>query len=104
MGVVFVFGLAGLACGSSPVATQETGLEGQVVRGPTAGGPVQEGDAGQEPFSALFHVLDSEERGIAQFRSDENGMFEVALAPGDYIVVPDDSAPIFLAHPVRGGR
>jgi hypothetical protein len=41
-------------------------------------------------------VLDSENNIVARFESDENGNFEVALAPGEYTVVPGPSAPILF--------
>jgi hypothetical protein len=81
------------ACGS-PTAPTATGLAGTVLRGPIA--PVctlnQPCDA---PFKAGFTV----QRGatlVAAFQSDEQGHFEVRLAPGTYIIVPDADAPIIL--------
>ena len=73
-----------------------TGIRGQVIRGPINPGPEIEGVINEEPFSASFSVLDSENNIVARFESDENGSFEVALVPGEYTVVPGPSAPILF--------
>jgi hypothetical protein len=46
------------------------------------------------PFSAGFTVQQGD-RVIAAFRSDSQGHFDVRLARGMYVVVPDSDAPIF---------
>jgi len=78
------------------LAGGETGLEGVVLRGPIQ--PVcmvdQPCDA---PFSAAF-VVSQGDREIARFRSDSAGHFRVALPPGGYSVVPEDSAPLMFPH------
>jgi len=72
--------------------TPSTGLEGVVRRGPIQ--PVCWPDAACDaPFSARFDVR-SGDRHIAQFYSDSAGHFEVRLTPGEYLVVPDSSAPL----------
>lgn len=81
---------------ASPLIAAGTGIRGQVLRGPIYPGPEIEGVINEEPFSSMFTVLDSAGNEVAQFESDENGNFEVALAPGDYTIVPDESAPILF--------
>jgi len=81
---------------ASPLVTIETGIRGQVIRGPIHPGPEIEGVSNEEPFSASFSVLNSEDTRVAGFKSDENGIFEVFLRPGEYTVVPDPSAPILF--------
>ena len=76
--------------------SEETGVQGQVLRGPVVPGPVTEGQADEEPFSASFHVLDGRKVETAQFRSDKEGRFRVVLAPGEYTIIPDASAPILF--------
>lgn len=73
-----------------------TGIRGQVLRGPINPGPEIAGVINEEPFSAVFSVLDSENNSVARFESDENGNFELALFPGEYTVVPGPSAPILF--------
>jgi hypothetical protein len=48
----------------------------------------------EAPFSADFTV----KRGVlvvATFRSDAEGRFDVDLAPGTYLIIPSENAPIF---------
>ena len=71
-----------------------SGIEGTVLRGPIC--PVEREDepCPDEPFSAFFHVFDLEWNGIAKFHSTEEGWFHIALPPGDYVIEPDESAPL----------
>ena len=84
------------ACNANPVGQEESGLTGQVLRGPVVPGPGIEGSPDETPFAAFFHVLDGRDDEVAQFRSDENGRFRIALRPGNYTVVPDDTAPLLF--------
>ncbi len=78
-------------CGT-PAAPSETALVGTVVRGPVQ--PVcQLAVPCDAPFSAGFTVRQGD-RVVAAFRSDSQGHFEVLLAPGMYVVVPNADAPI----------
>jgi len=76
------------------VGASATGITGQVVWGPVVPGPEDPGQDDEAPFSALFHVFDSADNAVASFESDDNGIFTVLLAPGDYTIVPDESTPI----------
>jgi len=74
-----------------------TGLEGTVFRGPI--NPVEmEGQVNDAPFSALFNVYNLNDRLIKSFSSNTNGEFNVMLAPGNYKIIPDKSAPIMGAE------
>jgi hypothetical protein len=58
-------------------------------------GPIRIDDpCPDEPFSATFHVLDSQGNQVTSFRTGEDGYFRVLLAPGEYTIVPDKSAPL----------
>lgn len=92
--------IAALACAgpANPAADLlgggGTGLEGQVMRGPIT--PVCRVDVPCDaPFSAWFTVFRNDSL-VTRFHSDSSGAFRVALAPGDYVVVPSDSAPLML--------
>jgi hypothetical protein len=50
-----------------------------------------------QPFSSTFHVFDDQDNQVASFQSDEQGIFQIFLPPGSYIIVPDESAPILRA-------
>ncbi|MFQ5769300.1 MAG: hypothetical protein ACE5HX_02105 [bacterium] len=72
----------------------ESGIEGKVVRGPMCP-VVREGEScPDQPFSALFHVFDEQETQVAEFQSNEEGYFLIRLSPGQYTIIPDESAPI----------
>jgi hypothetical protein len=84
-----------LACSAGPITEgigQGPGLEGQVIHGPVTPTCVPDRPC-DLPFAAIFHVYQA---GIerAHFTSDTLGHFVIALAPGTYRVVPDDSAPV----------
>ncbi|GEM_PF-1056815 len=74
-----------------------TGLEGIVYRGPI--NPVEmEGQVNDAPFSALFRVYNLKNKLITSFSSNAAGEFMVMLAPGNYKIIPDNSAPIMGAE------
>jgi hypothetical protein len=81
---------------ANAVSANATGITGQVLMGPIVPGPEVPGQINEAPFSALFGVLDSQNNVVASFKSDDNGYFTVALPPGEYIIVPDASAPILF--------
>jgi hypothetical protein len=90
-----------LACNASPVRQGDSGIKGQVLRGPVAPGPPPKGSPGEEPFRATFHVLDTQDKEVARFQSDQDGRFQVLLDPGDHTIVPDESAPILFPSTQR---
>ena len=76
---------------NSPVALK-TGLTGTVMRGPVT--PVcQVNVPCDAPFAASFEVRQNTRR-VATFRSDAEGRFTVRLAPGTYVLVPAEDAPL----------
>lgn len=81
------------SCTGDPGDPVSTGLSGTVFRGPMQ--PVCSIDqpCTDEPFSAEFAVYRGTSR-VEEFRSDSQGAFSVALAPGSYRIVPDASAPL----------
>jgi hypothetical protein len=80
------------ACNTDSFAGIDTGLTGVVMRGPMT--PVCQTDIPcSAPFSAGFAVWQGS-RLVASFRSDTLGHFTVALAPGQYRLVPGSDAPI----------
>ena len=83
----------GPAHANTPVSADETVIKGTVLMGPVRPGPAMAGQSDEAPFRALFHVLDVDDKAVAQVESDENGHFTVLLPPGEYTIVPDASAP-----------
>jgi hypothetical protein len=78
---------------ASEVSANATGISGQVLMGPIVPGPEVPGQVNEEPFSASFRVLHSDNNAVGRFKSDDNGNFTVVLPPGEYTIVPDTSAP-----------
>lgn len=91
LGLLFMVFLV-FACEKNEITT---GLEGTVFKGPI--NPVEiEGQVNDAPFAAEFHVYDEQDKFIKSFLSDENGNFKVLLEPGDFKLIPDQSAPIIM--------
>lgn len=64
-----------------------TGVTGTIVFGPLT--PVAvEGEPNVRPHQAEIHVVDSGENLVHSFSSDENGVFQVVLEPGNYVLLP----------------
>jgi hypothetical protein len=81
-----------------------TGIEGQLLRGPVCPGPIRPGQVFEVPLEATFHVLDRRGRVVKTFSTNADGQFRIALRPGAYTLVPDDTTPILRPatqqHPV----
>ena len=83
-----------MGCQRPTSPTPTTGLRGIVLRGPIT--PVCRVEVPCDaPFSADFSI-DRNGRVVSQFRSDQDGRFEVALEPGTYRIVPASNAPIMF--------
>ncbi len=74
----------------NPSPTPTSGIVGMVTEGPMCPGPVPVGNnpCPDQPFQATISVLNIENTQIAQTQSDAQGHFEIALAPGTYILHP----------------
>jgi len=89
--------LLGLLCmGCSLLQSQriDSGIEGEMIRSPTCGGPVREGQVCEAPLQTTFSVYDADMKLVTTFKTDEEGQFKVALTPGTYTLVADAKAPI----------
>ena len=72
----------------------KTGLEGTIRRGPIQ--PVcREGEQCDAPLQAGF-TLQQADSVVARFASDSEGHFLVYVAPGTYLVAPDEPIGIGL--------
>jgi hypothetical protein len=93
-GLMVSVAMVTLACGGTAVAPIDSGLVGEVVRGPIT--PVCMVDRPCDaPFSAHFTVR-SDALPIATFVSDTLGQFLVYLPPGRYVIQPAPDAPILF--------
>jgi len=77
------------ACASTPTPAVDTGVEGQVLLGPMC--PVVRLDqpCPDQPYQATLTVLNLAGERIAQVQADANGLYKLALQPGDYILHPE---------------
>ncbi|MBI4314403.1 MAG: carboxypeptidase regulatory-like domain-containing protein [Chloroflexi bacterium] len=84
--------LAGCAAPGSPGATAipagTSGIEGQVTIGPMCPVVMLNDPCPDQPYQATMDVLDASGEQVAQFQSDTQGRFKVALAPGVYTIRP----------------
>ncbi len=88
---------------SDAAQEQTSGIKGKVLRGPVKPGPQTENEPDELPFRALFHVRDMEGNEVGRFESNDDGEFEIVLAPGDYLIVPDETAPL-MAPTIQAHR
>lgn len=83
----------------SPVAVSSGALvpfgaiTGEVMRGPTCGGPMRLGQVCEEPAQATIDVRDQAGQLVAHFQSDPTGHFLIPLPPGVYTVVATKPGP-----------
>ncbi len=87
---------------STPTPTMtsgETGIVGTVLIGPQCP-VVREGEeCPNKPYEADIDVYDGSGKLVAQVRSDANGEFFVALAPGSYRLIPRSPGALPFASP-----
>lgn len=87
--LIATFILSSLAACAAPPTPTGSGVEGQVFIGPMCP-VVQEGqECPNQPYQAALTVLSPNGRKIVQVRTDEEGKFEIPLAPGEYILHPE---------------
>ena len=85
-----------------PAPTDTSGINGIVMIGPVS--PVEkEGEINEKPYpEAVILIMDSKgKKEIASVKSDQNGRFEIYLAPGTYQLLPQtpDKQPLPVADP-----
>ena len=82
-----------LAAGCEAKTPTDSGVQGQVRIGPLA--PVErQGVVNEAPYAATLRIeRASDLKVLTQTKSDENGSFRVALAPGRYVLQPVSGAP-----------
>ncbi len=76
---------------SSGANTATSGITGQVLVGPTCGGPVGAKTSTQcadKPYPTTVTVLDQSGQTVTTFTTDSDGRFRVALQPGTYTLHP----------------
>jgi hypothetical protein len=93
-----------VACGlfATPTPTN-SGITGKVLVGPMCPVVIEGQECPDQPYQAAITVKDPEGREIVRFQTDEQGNFNVPLAPGEYILHPEtpDDAPLPIAEEQR---
>ena len=93
-----------LACGlfATPVPT-DSGITGKVLLGPICPVMIEGQECPDQPYQTTITIISLDGRKITQFRTDEDGNFNVPLAPGEYILHPEtpDNTPLPFADEQR---
>lgn len=66
-----------------------SGIEGQVLIGPTCPVVQQNQECPDQPYQATLTIRSRTGVQIMQFQTDPEGRFKVPLAPGEYILHPE---------------
>lgn len=78
----------------SPLSTPSgSGVEGQVWIGPTCPGAQVGTECPDKPYEAQLTITDLDGRVVARGQSGTDGFFQIPLAPGDYVLVPESPNP-----------
>ena len=86
---IVVFSLLLASCSSSISAPPNTGIEGQVLIGPTCPVMIEGMDCADKPFAATISVMNAANEKMFSFQTDAEGKFKIALPPGDFILHPE---------------
>ena len=93
-----------LACNliATPTPT-DSGITGQVLIGPMCPVMIEGQECPDQPYQATITVNSPEGRKIIRIETDEQGNFNVPLAPGEYILHPEtpENAPLPIAEEQR---
>jgi hypothetical protein len=81
--------LALATCSIYSPTPRGSGIEGQVLVGPMCPVVQQGQECPDQPYPATLTVNGLNGVPIAQFRSDDQGRFQVMLVPGEYILHPE---------------
>lgn len=80
----------------SITTSTESGIEGQVLIGPTCP-VVREGqECADQPYQAALTILKPNGQEVMRFEADQQGRFRVPLPPGEYILRPE--SPSVMPH------
>jgi hypothetical protein len=88
--------LANELAGSTPDAS---GITGQVMIGPTCGGPVKAGstECADKPYPTKITVLDQAGQVVTRITTDAEGRFSLPLPPGTYTLQPEMTGRLPMA-------
>lgn len=73
-----------------PPTPGASGIQGQVTIGPACPGPVTiDSPCPDQPYQATLTILTAQNVRVGQVTTDEAGRFQMALAPGSYVIHPE---------------
>jgi hypothetical protein len=88
LSLISFLSFAGFCFGqTSPMATNESGIEGVITVSPSHGGPVRVGEQSSKPLANVPFVVATEKGAVGEFTTDDQGHFKITLSPGHYSVV-----------------
>jgi hypothetical protein len=80
--------------GGTASSDLDSGVRGQVLRGPMCPVATQDNPCPDEPYATDVRVLTAAGGQIATTHSGADGLFVVRLAPGHYILMTDQGGPV----------
>jgi hypothetical protein len=82
--------------GTSGGSNESSGITGQVLIGPTCGGPVgpTSTECADKPYATTITVLDLSGNVLETFATDAEGRFRIPLQPGVYILHPESTGKL----------
>ena len=84
-------------CSMKTPTPTDSGIEEQALIGPVCP-VVQAGqDCADRPYQAVLTINSPKGERIVQVQTDENGMFKIPLAPGEYILHPESPSALPFA-------
>ena len=93
--------LLALACGwfATPTPT-DSGIAGKALVGPMCPVMIEGQECPDQPYQATITVNSLDGKKIVQFQTNEQGNFNVPLAPGEYILHPETPKGCRILLPV----
>jgi hypothetical protein len=74
----------------------DSGVRGQVLRGPMCPVVTVDNPCPDEPYATDVRILTSAGEQVAATHSGADGLFVVSLAPGHYVLMTDQGSPVDL--------
>jgi hypothetical protein len=88
-----LFTLLLAACLSTP-QPPESGIEGTVTIGPSCPVVQENVPCPDKPYQAAYTVFTTTGTKVTAFQTDEQGRFQINLAPGDYVLHLESPQPM----------
>ena len=88
--VLAVLALSSWFSGAQAQSVSETGIEGIIMIGPIRPGPTSDVIPSSKPLANATFTVESENRVITSFTTDQQGGFRILLEPGHYTVSMKD--------------